>query len=166
MGVRAVYQAMQDKLVPIIAGLGQKIPNFQFGDAAASRIEAPPRIIWVPHQGTVSGPGQRGGDDVGNPRALWRRDLRVEAHVWGAGEDADSSYDAAEELMSHMVAALNASVGGAAKPLGERWEPVSDLDHGRLVILTLQVSVPFADEPRLTTRATSAPVTGQFTELS
>jgi len=152
VSIKRVFEEMQGFLQPVLSAAGEKIPTFGLGATELHRHNAIPRIVWVPVRSRVSGPMQQGG----NPRALWTREVEVMAQVW------HHDFAAVENLMNHMVAAMTRAVGGAYKPIGERWDVDKDLDAGTFAELTMTLLIPFTDEPQRTAVPTTAPLTGEI----
>lgn len=120
----AACLAVEQQLATTFAGTANEVPAFAFGEDGLGELRSPPSVVWVPRAGTMAGAGQLGGDQIATPRALMRRQLTIEAHIWvSAGDDQDTSKDftAAEDLMNHLVAAMHAAWWGAHRVASESW---------------------------------------------
>lgn len=155
MSIEPIFAAVQADMIDAISKAGDKLPNFGLGNNAFYRREALPRVVWVPMSSNVRGPAQR-GNGTDNPRALFTREVHIEAHVW-AGD-----VTAVETLMNQMVASTYLVLGGWFKPLSERWEMQEDLTSGIECVLTIQIAIPFTDTRQKTVQPLTVPLTKEF----
>lgn len=116
MSLVSIAAAINDQITADMAPTPP--PKFDFGAETVFVQGAPPRIIYVPRTERIVGPGQLGGDGIGNPRPLWTRAVEVEVHIWG------KDFTATEGLLNTFVRALHA-VGwgdGVYKLTGGNWD--------------------------------------------
>src|SRR6185312_4093850 len=109
-----------------------------------------PAIVWVPGRGPISGGNQAiDQKNPDNPRALFQRNLSINAYVFADG------FTATEALLAHFVAALHRALSGRWFPTGESWsvgwpvetvEPIQHFESGTLCILSFDVRMPLFDE--------------------
>lgn len=113
-----------------------------FGRLEDARRAAPPRIVWVPQQAPSYGTPQAVG---GHQRALYKRTVRVEAHVWGA------TYEQAEQLVYRLAQALRKTALTSYHPLGESWTTeapaAAQRDLGAYVVVLFDIDLVITDAP-------------------
>jgi len=93
---------------------------------------APPRVVWVPTRDLI-GPKEHSSRIA---PSLYTRQAGVQAHCWGA------SLEAAETLVSAVIAALHESARGSVQFAGIEWASPETVTRGELAILTLSLSIP------------------------
>jgi hypothetical protein len=126
------------------------------GGEHLARGGKPPRIVMVP----VGGPGGASrigpaGSRSSNPRSLRERSVQIDFHCWGA------DFNAAEELLRGLIAALHSFAVGAYELAGETW-PEGNADvaaYGRLVVVHVVVRSPVLDQRESTGTITRTIVT-------
>lgn len=125
-----------------------------FGRTAAAARGVPPRVFWM-FTGGGGGPALKAAFPGGR-RALLTRLPLLRAACWGATPDA------ASELASAVLAAMQRRYGGRVAYQGEEWETeAATTDLGDVVTLTWQFPIAVLD--RAPTRAT---VTNATTDAS
>lgn len=101
---------VRDVLSEVETLLGVDIPC-AYGPLEPGKNENPARVTWVLGSAQYR-PTDRPG---GNPRALWRRDVTVSAHIWGKNEGD------AEDIAYRVVRALHDTLHGSYDMVGETW---------------------------------------------
>jgi hypothetical protein len=161
----------------------QPAPTYRFGKDQLAIEDDAPRICWVPTRGPADAkiipaadfPPTFGQSPPGtafpNPRPLWRRKLRVDAHVWAVrpnfASDGDTSkdYDACEALCNHLVATIHGITFGSYEIAGEDWttEQASTQRKGIVNILSVVFYLPWTREPDTTAEVITMPIVPEGT---
>jgi len=129
MALAEIFKAIQGQIADVLSATGGKVPNFGFGKEGVPQSSAPPRIVFIPVAGPASPPDSRGGET----RALWKRKVHVEFHVW------ERDISAAEALCNHLVAAIHFVMPGSYAMVGEAWDTDGISHFGLLCVLTAQL---------------------------
>lgn len=157
MGLSAILAQVETRVAEVVGKLGDRLPNFGFGEAARYKSEALPRVTWVPMSGAVKeGDAKTNADRAA--RHLWARRLQVQVRVWA--ED----YDSAEALVGHVFAAFTYVRNGNYGVLSETWDTSGALKSGVLAVFLIEVRMPFADEPPKTVGGDGTPLGTDLTE--
>lgn len=161
MAIVEVLALVEQQLRVTLQWLHKPVPIFGFGEQALAVEEAPPRIVWVPRNGPVGAPDALGGgtnatrlgDGANTPSPLWGRRLKVDAHIWAAGnitvfqqDQQKADVSAAERLGRHLVAALHAQLYGSYSIVSEAWDTSAVSNLGVVWILGIVIGMPFIRE--------------------
>jgi hypothetical protein len=139
--IKEVLDPVQDRLLLTLADVGSgRVPSFGLGQGEVANMDTTPRVIWVPMGGPISVANKNGGDGMRNPGALWHRTVQVNAHIW-----ADDVTEA-EVLANHLVAALHWVAVGSYAVTSETWDTKGTTDEGVLLVLEIQLRMPFTRE--------------------
>lgn len=150
---------VRDQLLVNLAALGAEgaPPSFGVGAAKLDRQDSPPRIVFVPTNGHAGkdrvGAGRSTGFD--NPKNLWTRHVRIEAHVW-----ADTITET-ETLANHLIATVEEVHGTKWSVLGEEWDTKGTTYEGNMTIVTFEARMPWTRELLPMVKATTPIVAGQ-----
>lgn len=109
--------------------------------------ESPPRIVWVPIGGASTSQRTGAAGSSSNPRTLRVRQLRLDAHCWGA------DFDSAESLLNEVVSAVHSVRGPTGWQFtGEEWPETNAevIALGRVVIAQFTLDIPVTDQPKTT----------------
>jgi len=132
-------------------------PLFRFADTTKMN-DSPPRIIYVPRSGPITGPQGQGGDGVRNPRPLWTRNIGMEVHLWGA------DFAATETLMNVLTQAIHSVLWGAYLMHSEDWNTAADTANKLGVVCVLQMTwkIPITRAPDTTAVVRTIPLTPEI----
>lgn len=137
--------------------------TFEFGPWTEFHQAAPPRVVWVPTDGTIEGAEKGGGpldttqDPLGfNPVQILTRRKTVQAHCWG------QDHDTAECLADVIWCALQSIAPGSYTPRGETHGAPENQTLGWLITLTFELLVPIARTADATVTATPGAETDQL----
>ncbi len=137
-------QKVADRLLENLAALGADGPPPSFGIGAADLDlqDSPPRIVFVPTTGQTGkdrvGAGRSTGFD--NPKNIWTRHLRIEAHVWAGG------ITETEQLANHLIATVEETHGTAWSVVGEEWDTKGTTDAGNMTVVVFEARMPWTRE--------------------
>ncbi len=144
----------------------REMPSCKLGEEHLPSPGGCPAIVWVPGRGPISGGRQAiDQESPGNPRALFQRNLGINAYVYA------ESFNGTEALLGHFVAALHAALPGRWTPTSESWsmgwpvgtvEPMAHAESGTLCILSFDVRLPLFDEANPEVTPDGMAITGNF----
>jgi hypothetical protein len=138
---KEVYELVKTRLDALgIQGLSQG-----WGPEEHGRSHSAPRAVWLKSTGAILPTDSPGG----NPRAIARRRVRVQAHLWGQTDEQ------AEQLLEQTIVAVEAVAPGVYKPVEETW-PLHDKPksnpQGAYVVLTFEVNLYVYAAPKTTVK--------------
>lgn len=175
-GLVAVTSAINARLAAVLTLATLPVPIFRFGQDKLRVQETPPRVVWVPKRGPVDSKILPAADYPANwavaghplatPRALWRRVVTCEAHVWAQRDnprvdlDTDKDYVAAEQLGNHLVAATTDLMWGSYAVTSEDWTTTqaSAQKFGVTLVIGFELWFAWAREPDVGAVVTAMPV--------
>src|SRR5271166_1297423 len=120
----AVFSAVFGEIGTIRETQALPVATLHVGKEWLQAEESPPRIVIVPKRMQYAS-GRGMGNQTGivgdfNPKALYRRMVVCEAHIWGdqpyavSEQDTWQSFNTAVELERELLVALSHNLGGPA----------------------------------------------------
>lgn len=155
MSLLKIYDAINAQITTQLAPAPP--PTFRFADTTKMQ-DSPPRIVYIPRSGRITGAEGQGGDSVRNPRPLWTRNIGMEIHLWGV------DYQTTEDLMNVFTQSMHVVLWGAYTLHSEDWNTAADTvnKRGIVCVLTMTWKIPITRVPDTYAVVTAMPLTPEI----
>lgn len=138
---------LSDIVAAFTTELADSTVTVGIGRVELSRNVAPPRVVFVPVGGPIEMTREIGRQDIAGTdatRALYQRNLTVEAHCWG------SDFGATEDLAHNVIVAMRRACLGSLLLGSESWPSqeagtASDVNLGDECVVEMGLQIPVID---------------------
>ena len=163
MSIAKNFLVVKQALDAYLQAHGQPPVSHELGENHMSDASTFPRIVWCVRGGKIV-PNEQGGPD--SRKAIRRRKLNIDVHVWGTKGDTDvDTFEACEALMQHFNAAARVALTGFSwRAIEEDWTvgQAQTAAAGQLVILRIELDLPLTFEPLIVVKNVTPVVTAQY----